>query len=188
MDNLFIKMLDRRGRVMWISEGMDAGIWDKPMLEYAHEDDRELCDENFARCIVKGESVSFAARWHCPITKRVEWCWTRIHSLEPTDLPTSVAAVLTQSVLPSNYGQFTEADRELLRLLADDHNIKDVATTVDRSESAIDARIRGLKDKLGKHSLHGLVAAACRAKLICLMPPEFAESFAQLRDQMALAQ
>jgi len=184
MDNLFVKMLDRRGRLLWISDQIDPSLWDKPLLDYAHQEDRAIAEENFSRCVLKGESVGFASRWYCPISESTVWCWTRIHALEPK-VPTTVAAVMVQSVLPDNWDQFTDSDKELLRLLADDHNIKDVATTVDRSESAIDARIRGLKTKLGKHTLHGLVAAASRARLIPLLPPEFAESLAKLATRRA---
>ena len=179
MDNLFIKLLDRRGRVMWVSDGIDAAVWDKPMLEYADEPDRAIVEENFSRCVVKGETVQFSARWYCPLADATVSCLTVIHPLEPESLPTSVAAVLVQSILPENFDEFTDADRELLCLLANDRNIKDVATTVDRSESAIDARIRGLKTKLGKHTLHGLVAAAVRNRLVPLFPPEFTEMVAR---------
>lgn len=89
--------------------------------------------------------------------------------------------------MPDNFDRFTDAERELLRLLAEDHNIKDVATTVDRSESAIDARIRGLKTKMGKHTLYGLVAAAIRARLVPSIPPEIAESLKALQSSRSPA-
>ena len=75
--------------------------------------------------------------------------------------------------MPASYVEFNDADKELLALLADDHNIKDAATTIDRSESAIDSRIRSLKMKLGKHTLHGLVAGAIRGLLVPMSPPQF---------------
>ena len=181
MENQFIKLLDRRGRLLWISDQIDPTKWDKPMLEYAHDEDRAAVEENFSRCVVKGESVGFAARWYCPIIDATIWCWSRIHPSEPL-VPSAVAAILVQSILPDTWNQFTDADKELLKLLADDHSIKDVATTVDRSESAIDARIRGLKSKMGKHTLHGLVAAAIRARLAPSLPPEFVECLALVKS------
>jgi hypothetical protein len=171
MDNLFIKLLDRRGRILWINNQIDRSLWDKPYVEYAVEEDRKLVEESFTRCVVFGETVEFAARWYCPISNTNGWWLTQIQAVESG--MGDLAAILVQTQLPENFTEFNEADRELLSLLADDHNIKDAATTVDRSESAIDARIRGLKTKTGKNTLHGLVAAAVRGRLVPMVTPEF---------------
>lgn len=75
------------------------------------------------------------------------------------DLPV-VAAVGICSLLPDNYKDFTQDDRELVQYLADDMSLKEIAAKLNRSESAIDSRIKILKDKLGVRNLAGLVASA----------------------------
>jgi DNA-binding CsgD family transcriptional regulator len=172
VDNLFIKLLDRRGRIIWNQRGRDPANWkDAPLQEAGVAEHRQMIDENFYRCIVGGETVEFAAKWYCPSLKADVWLQTTFHPIDPKVGGGHIAALVVQSLLPENHEEFSETDREMLRLLADDHNIKDVAETVDRSESAIDTRIRNLKTKLGKHTLHGLIAGAIRGRLVHFEPP-----------------
>lgn len=170
--NLHILLLDRRGRVLW-ALGVSQEVIGQALVDLAFDEDRAMVGENLARCVVKGEAAEFVARWQCSPKDAAGWALTSLHPVEPQPTILSVAALSISSLLPANYMEFNEADRELLGLLADDHNIKDAATTVDRSESAIDNRIRSLKTKMGKHTLHGLVAGAIRGQLVPMSPPHF---------------
>lgn len=161
MDMVYVKLVDRRGRVLWIN-GIDAKTWDKSLLDYADSGHREKVSSAFARCVIHGETLSIDAMWYCPITETDEWCRSWMY---PTDLE-PVAAVIIQSLLPKNYPDFSTADEEILRMLASDMPVKAVAEALDRSESAIDTRIRSLKAKLDANTLHGLVAKARSANLL----------------------
>lgn len=172
MENLHILLLDRRGQVLWTLGGSKE-IIGHALPDLAIDEDRTLVEENLARCVIRGEEAEFAARWRCPPKEDTGWTKTSLHPVEPQPTILNVAALSISSVVPANYQEFNNSDKELLGLLADDHNIKDAATTVDRSESAIDNRIRALKAKLGKHTLHGLVAGAIRGRLIPMSPPHF---------------
>ena len=54
----------------------------------------------------------------------------------------------------------------MLRLLCEDHTLKEIAGAMHRSESAIDTKIKTLKEKLGRKTLAGLAAFALRHGLI----------------------
>lgn len=182
MQNLYILLMDSRGRVLWALSEREHPIQGRVLSDLVFEDDRERVEECLARCIIKGEVVEFTARWHDHYSDAVGWT---LSLLRPIDPPlANVAALSIHKVLPANHNEFSNSDRELLGLLADDHNIKDAANTVDRSESAIDARIKNLKSKLGKHTLPGLVAAAIRGSLVPMTTPTFG-SMEQAQQEVA---
>jgi DNA-binding NarL/FixJ family response regulator len=63
-------------------------------------------------------------------------------------------------------GNFSHLDREVLFLLAHDCSIKHIPALLDRTQSAIDNRIRRLKDKTGCDTLHGIMAYALKTKML----------------------
>jgi DNA-binding CsgD family transcriptional regulator len=166
VDNVFIKLVDRQGTVLWAG-GYDYNAWEKPLMDYVDKEDKARVLGLFADVIIRGECVNFFTRWFSPILKKSGiWAHTRIMPVNNVHRIQAIAAVVTQVRLPENFGEFNDNDRQLLSMLADDCNVREVAAKLDRSESAIDMRIRALKAKLGANTLHGLVALGFRGNVI----------------------
>ena len=112
-----------------------------------------------SRCIVGGEAATYIAP---SVSRDGELCHTTllpIDSIQP-------AALAICMMLPPNFDQFTEDEKTLLRLLADDRSLRQVAKEMHLSESAIDTRVKKLKEKLGCKNIGGMIAAAIRGSII----------------------
>lgn len=164
MDNTRIKLLDHRGQVIWNSE--NAQVWEKPFLEYVHEAHRERVYRCLSECVVRGVQTTCQALVECPegpVAREITFF--PVERSMPAEIG-SLAAVAVSHTLPDNFESFTDQDRELLTLLARDLSIPQASEQLGRSPSTIDTRIRSLKERLGQRTLHGLVSAAIRARLI----------------------
>jgi DNA-binding NarL/FixJ family response regulator len=85
--------------------------------------------------------------------------------LHPLDLDPAVI-FLRAAEMQLNGEDFSEEDIHVLRSLANDQTINEIGAAMSKSASAIDARIRKLKMRLGVTTLPGLAAKAIRARLI----------------------
>jgi DNA-binding CsgD family transcriptional regulator len=171
MNSVFVKLVDRQSTVLWVG-GYDYAHWNKPLLDYVDGEDKRRVESLFADVIIRGQVVEFVARWSCPMTELGSiWTLTRIMPVGNVQRIQAIAAVVVQQVLPDNFTEFNANDRQLLGMLAEDRSVREVADKLDRSESAIDMRIRALKGKLGVTTLHGLVAAGFNCNLVSKPSP-----------------
>lgn len=161
MDTTQIKLLDQRGRVIWSQPG-DSETWPKSFLESAA--DSLAAEAAFAQCVIRGEANDYVGHWDSE--GGVVLYWARFFPVG-TDIG-QVAAVAIVHELPETYFTVTPQETEVLELLAKDLSVKEIATALDRSESTIDQRIRSLKNKLGRETLHGLVGSAVLGRLLHL--------------------
>lgn len=161
MENLFIKLLDHRGRIIWASDPASE-VLDRRLPEFAVDEDRVSAEARLADTVIRGQRVSFTSRWNTP-RLGVIWCRTDLYPVECS----GVAAVAVHQVLPECFQEMTAQDVEILRLLAADHGVNEIALLLDRSPSTIDCRVRSLKTRLNQKTLHGLISAAYRG---CVLP------------------
>jgi len=156
--NNYVFLLDKRAHVVWCSE--HTPIPENRLLDSIPIEDAGIVEAAVSRCILHNETVEYVTHGrrggNMPEGPPVLW---KVRISPSPDLPV-VAAIGICSLLPGNYKDFTQDDRELVRYLADDMSLKEIAAKVSRSESAIDSRIKVLKDKLGVRNLAGLVASA----------------------------
>lgn len=175
MENLFVTLLNRRGQILWSTVKSNPGLEGRLFTDLVIEDDRDQMNNELAECIVGGKSRVFTSRWHCPSPPQIN-VLTQLHPVEPSEGLT-VAAISVQRHVPGNFSEFNEADKALLRLLSQDHTIKEAATAMSRSESTIDVRIKHLKVKMGSQTLHGLIAAALGGSLVPMLISPDIETF-----------
>lgn len=165
MDNTLIKLLDHRGHVIWAS---DQTAWEKPFFEYVHEEHRDRVYRCLSDCVVRGQQTTCQARVQCPegtVPRQITFFPVERTPDGSVEIG-SLASVVVSHTLPDNFESFTDQDGELLGLLAGDLSIPQISEQLGRSPSTIDTRIRSLKEKLGQRTLHGLVSAAMRARLM----------------------
>jgi DNA-binding CsgD family transcriptional regulator len=161
--NLIVRLGDRRGRLLWSSDTPTDSPRDSgQFLKLVGESSREEVQEKLSQCIVFGRPGQLI----CEASRRESDLLVPCQvTLLPVDV-NSIAICAISSALPLNYQDFDEQDVQVLRLLADDCSLGEVAEKMHRSQSAIEARIKNLKAKLGKKTIGGLVAAALRNRLI----------------------
>ena len=130
------------------------------IMDMLPESERAVLREALQVCIVENKTAYYIL--HGPPSPGmiagpdIKWRVTLI----PYESDGTAAAVAICVVLPSNYAEFNDDDKNVLRYLSKDMTLKDIAASCNRSESAVDAKIRILKDKLNVSNLAGLVGAA----------------------------
>lgn len=168
-DNFVLMLLDHRGRILWSSDhptDSKPPFYGVSVCSLINESDRDDCERIISGCIVYNRPAQFVLRAEVPPRSVLDKDSTNIRfTFLPADTA-PVAMCLIASILPSNYDQFSDEDRQVLGLLAQDQSLKEIATKMDRSRSAIDSRIKSLKEKLRQRGIGGLVAAAIRLRLI----------------------
>lgn len=161
-----VLMIDSRGRALWNS--LEPFSPDEPTLiiDQVPADCRRQVLENLSRCIVSGEITEYLTLGNTPrVDPGASENWHVVLYPANDRLP-GVAAVAVCRVLPTNHGEITQEDKDLIRLLCDDYTLKEIATRMFLSESAIDTRIKHLKGKLGVKNIGGLVASALMQSVI----------------------
>jgi DNA-binding NarL/FixJ family response regulator len=171
--NIFVGLVDRRGRFLWANQFPDdPDVWyyKEPFFAHIHPDDVERCKAAFARCVIEGETVDIICRAILYETaeeqaeKKYLTFQARFHPCDIEAAP-QIACVLVDHVIPDGV-EFSETDMSVLKGLMDDKSIKEIADMLDKSASAIETRIKNLKDKLGVETLPGLVASVMRSYLV----------------------
>jgi hypothetical protein len=137
----------------------------KTLIDYAYEDDRAIVEAHLSRCIIHGSEETCEARWYYldekthEKTDSVVWVKSTFFPISREVL--AISAIAVHHILVDRTESFADHDREVLQLLANDNNVNQISNRLNRSPSTIDSRIRSLKERLGKNTLHGLVSAAC---------------------------
>ncbi len=149
----FIGVVDKNSKIRWTSSKQNLG---RSSIDFYPENIRAAVLERFSQCIVLEQPTSFIA-----------------HAFdgpeEPRRLPfdfRELAAVVLASILPVGYSALSDDDLSVLQLMSEDKALKDIAHEMNRSKSAIDARIKSVKTKLGCETIGGLVALALTNSMI----------------------
>lgn len=160
LSNLFIALVDGHGRAVWSSNDPDnkVGYVGQSILDVVVVEDREMAKNALSQCLLDGKTVGYTV--NLDGDQKQPWRVT----LMP--IPSMGSALAVCSLLPNNYPNITAEDKNLLAGLGQDMTLKEIARRMHRSESAIDSKIKSLKDKLGCKTLPGLVAMALQAYII----------------------
>jgi DNA-binding CsgD family transcriptional regulator len=172
-NNTFVGLADRRARFLWANQFPDEpDVWyyKRPFFEDVHPDDVDQVKVAFAKCVIEGQTVDFVAKavLYEQAKEQTEKRYRKFQvRLYPCDIEATpyIAAVMVNHVIPDGV-EFNETDMNVLKGLMDDKTIKEIADQMEKSQSTIETRIKGLKDKLGVETLPGLVASAMRSYLV----------------------
>ncbi len=170
LNNLIVGLHDAKSRLLWTSDDptnsrQAAGA---SVFDFYPPEEQDKLRVVIAKCFLDGEEVGHVANagsWPPgPEGRPAKWRITYL----PISVPScpGIAGMGFGSRLPDNYDEITEDDKILLRLLADDLSHKEISAEIHRSESAVDAKIRALKDKLGCKGIGGLVGKALQQSII----------------------
>ena len=166
LGNLFITLIDRTGKILWATSDPTGsrGVVGRSGREFCDAESYHIVTDALRRCVVDSETVVYFQRAKRITGENRLWHTTMMPMAIPGLSP--IAACAISRIVPDNYFDFTDDEKGTLRMLADDLTLKEIAAEMHRSESAIDARIKILKDKLGCKNLAGLVGAAIRKGVI----------------------
>lgn len=157
----FIGVVDKNCRIRWSSSNSNVG---KSAMDFYPDNIREMVFEKFSRCIVMRTTECFTAgAFDGPSEPRCAVTWKV--TIVPFDFR-ELACIVVATVLPDHYYDLTPDDLIVLRLMSQDNQVKDIAHSMNRSKSAIDARIKSMKLKLNCTTIGGLVALALQTALI----------------------
>lgn len=159
-DNSVIALIDKNGCCVWNNKDpMNAsGRLGNPVLDSVPPEDRAKVREALGHCLLEQQVVQYTVRGHYLGGELVTWRVTLLPI--PMRSEGTVACCAISYVVPDNYLLFTDEDREVLRCLARDMTLRDVAEQMHRSPTAVDNKIKTLKERLNVHNIGGLVAAA----------------------------
>jgi DNA-binding CsgD family transcriptional regulator len=167
-ENFLVCLVDKRGRTIWNSndplDSEDAS--GKAIVDTVLPADRETVLDALSRCFFKDETVDYEVTGEPPPASDQQrlTAW-RVRLLPITNL-TMIAGCCVCQALPEYHAEITPDERKMMALLCEDNTLKEIAQAMFLSESAIDNKMRGLKDKLGVKNIGGLVATAMREALI----------------------
>lgn len=157
--NTFVFLLDKRAHIVWCSE--QSTVPAHSLLDALPVSETATVESAVSRCLLRGETAEYTTIGErtatMPEGNPVTW---RVRLFPYNHEFSTIAAVGVCSLLPDNYSSFTQDDRDLIGYLAADMSLKEIAHRLNRSESALDSRIKLLKDKLNVNTLAGLVGSA----------------------------
>lgn len=157
-------IISAAGKILWSScDPLNDHGTNKLEATQVNSDPEDIIAK-MSQCVFKKEIVSFTTKaWDCPPAPRVPIDWQVV--FYPLGL--AEAAIMSVNVrLPRNLAPIDDSERQLLSHLCDDCTLKEAAERMFLSESAIDGKIKKLKQKLNVHNIGGLVAAAMRYSLV----------------------
>lgn len=163
----FFNVFDKRARFRWTSLDPENknGFTGTSVMDLYPPEVRDAAFAKISGWLLDGEAHSYIYRgymWPREVPDRLV-------NLKITMLPFDygeLAGISIATNLPDNYHELADDDFILLRLMAKDRPLKEIAHEMSRSKSAIDARIKSLKMKLGCQTIGGLVALAFQCALI----------------------
>lgn len=167
LGNTTFSILDKKARFRWTSRDPhnEHGYVGRSVIELYPEDTRLNAFHSLSQWIMGGKSEAYIADvFDWPSEDE-----TRVISKKITLLPFDygeLAGISITTILPESHEAVVDDDRTMLRLMAADMPLKDIAHEMNRSKSAIDARIKSLKTKLRCQTIGGLVALAIQCALI----------------------
>jgi len=168
LSNLVVSLHDAHARILWASSDPcnERGWVGRCFREFWVGDDHATQNAAIDDCVMRGQIVGYVVNTSFgPNMPDVLWRVTLI----PADtfkvgavaaLIPGLSFVCISSRLPAIYAEITTDDKILLSLLCADHTLREIAEKMFLSESAIDSKIKKLKDKLGARTIGGLVGAA----------------------------
>lgn len=163
LGNLVLTLYDSRSRILWISgdPSNHTGLAGQSFYELWPFEEHKRFNQAFNLCTIHGERVGFIAPGPDFPPRQGKYTIWRV-TLAPIDIPSlpSLVAVSFGSRLPSTISQIGNDEKELLQFLCEDLTLKQIAGRMLLSESAIDAKMRRLKEKFGSKTIGGLVSAA----------------------------
>lgn len=165
-DNAVIALIDKHGCCVWNNKDPmnESGRHGIPVLDSVPEEDRAKVREALSHCLLESKTVQYSVRGQYLGGEMVMW---RVSLLPiPMGNQGTIVCCAISNVIPDNHESFTAEDRELLRHLANDMTLRDLGEIMHRSPTAIDTRIKSLKEKLNVHNIGGLVASAILKHII----------------------
>lgn len=163
-----LAVIDRRGRCLWMSPDPTnkIGLLPAAVLDDIGEPYRDHVKGALAECLLEQKTVAYITDGSAP----PPWEGDRPRLLfRVTLFPMDVGegAILAYcTMLPSCFEDLTVADMNVLCLLASGKTLNEAAERVNRTTSAMDAKVRRLKDLFGVDTIGGLVAVAIRRGVI----------------------
>lgn len=179
LNNLILILHDSHLRILWVSNDPlnEAGLVGQSPYEICPENEHHKLDVVMKLCFIWGESAGFvmegpdfpprggrSALWRVTMIPVDTARMLGGHCVAPA-IP-GLAAISFNSKVPRTFESIAESDKELLQLLYDDFTLKEAARKMLLSESAIDAKVKKLKAKLGVRNIGGLVAESIKRAVI----------------------
>jgi DNA-binding CsgD family transcriptional regulator len=167
LQNVVVCIVDKHGRINWSSiDPLDnrGGVAPK-IIDMAVPKDHDKILTALTRCLIESHTVEWETTG-VGISGSVDCMNTpwlvRLFPLDRGDL----AAVGICHIMAEYHAGITDDERLILRLLAADHMLKDIAEKMFLSENTIDTKMRHLKAKMGVRNIGGLVAKAINECII----------------------
>ena len=168
-DNALVALIDKHGRCIWNNldpEIADNGTGGTAILDTVVPAERSKVRDALSHCILEGQTIRYTVEADSARNNGQVVFWYVTLIPVPMRNDGSVAACAICYVIPHNYKDITAEDRVILRHLAKDKAVKEIAIILHRSTTAIDARMKSLKAKLGASNIGGLVAIALTSHII----------------------
>lgn len=174
LENLFVTLHDKRTRILWMSDDPtnERGMVGSSLINLWPTEEYDKLQWAINSCFMRSEPIGLTVR----LSGGVRWRITMIPvdstqmagdaRVDLNALAPGVSVIAIGSRLPENYEEIGADEKDLLRMLCDDCTLKQIASKMLLSESAIDAKIKKLKQKLDVHNIGGLVAAAINRSVI----------------------
>jgi len=160
-------LVDKRGRVVWrssdpLDENERAG---SIISEDVVDDDRPTILDALSRCFFQEETVSYTVTGRPEISPEKRPSTWQVQ-LMPIHGWGELSGCCVCRMLPEYHAEIKDDERTMLTLLCEDKTLKEIAQAMYLSESAIDSKIRTLKDKMGVRNIGGLVSEAIIHSLV----------------------
>lgn len=158
---MLVAALDNHTRVFWVTRLY--GILDALELP-------PLLGRKLTECVAEPDVLTFAIAQVAMREEKSRVCVTFTHGTRPCDYVLEMHPVGgRQDTIVMMFGfarpsadNITHLDREVLFLLVQDCTVKRISELLGRSEAAIAVRIKRLKQRTGRTTLHGLLAYAIK--------------------------
>lgn len=161
-DNAIVSLIDKHGQCIWtnLDPTNNCGRGSLPVLDTVVPEDRAKVREALGQCLLESQVLRYNVRgYYLGDTERL-LAWHVTLLPVPLRSDGTVACCAISHILPANHAEFSADERLLLNYLAADKTLKEAAILMHRSVTAIDNKIKTLKEKLRVQNIGGLVAAA----------------------------
>jgi DNA-binding CsgD family transcriptional regulator len=163
-----VGLIDKHGRLIWLSDDPfnKAGLAGSAIAENVIVPDRDRIVDALGRCFFKNEIVEYQVTGRPSPSIGGEHPVTWNVRLLPVKSGGEIAGCCLCRPLPEYHTEINDDERQMVKLMCEDKGLKEIAQVMFLSESAIDSKVRQLKDKLGVNTIGGLVATALKESLI----------------------
>ncbi len=153
LDGTVVAICDWRGRVIWISDNRPLAQLGDLAWQHLAEDCQEEAKIAFARVVSLREEATLELQNNLGQWFR-SWLW-------PLASPEIAVCALSISI-PDELRQLTAREREVLGLLAQGRNTREIAELLEVSSSTIQTHLRRSREKLSLPSVEALIGFAAR--------------------------